>query len=515
MPSIRKAISVLIVLVLFVSFIGLFLIYTTLPGYIEDKARQSLLQNTPFTRIVANVQHVGLYGFKIDHIEAGDAGHQTLSIESIDIRYSPTGLFQKRIKGIDVTGLTFFLELHDGLLSIPGLDSASQEKNESQPAAEINIPVDLQELQVKEGILHITVDREQVLIPFNLTLKQENSGRQSLYKSLLQLYPDSEQVTFTADIDLNDNQGLVKLSSKILPLEKLAPFLRTLPDLKMAGQATMNGFSEIKLQPTEAISASIEIGLQPFTLTFNDIKVELPKESADREPIKLTIDYQKKKLQYQAVDIPLAAPIKAFFDVNGALELSEEQLSGVGGFKVTVKKIPSLTIQEHIQLYGDVTYGYNRSSGNWNFNLAKSESSPAEIIKAQYQNVFIETGTPDYIVSGKGVADSGNVSFSAANQQISVVQDGIKGNGSIALDGNLQFDANGLQGQIQAELQNGRLDFTENNYAIEDIALSVHLPALPQIRTDASHLRFSKASFGDLSITDGRVTWQLDSMGRR
>jgi hypothetical protein len=512
MPSIRKAISALIILLLSVSLIGLILIYSWLPGYIEDKARQFLLQNTPFTRIDANIRHVGLYGKKIDHIEAGDVSHLTLSINSIYISYSPTGLLKKRIKRIDVAGLTFFLELNDGVFNIPGLDNAVLEKKESQPPAEINIPVDIQELQVNEGMLHLTVDKEQMLIPFNLTLKKEDSGRPSFYKSLLQLYPGSEQVTFAADIDLNDNQGLVNLSSKILPLEKFAPFLKTLPDLKVAGKATINGSSDIKLQPTEVISAGIEIGLQPFSLTINDMKVETPKENADRKPIKLTIDYTKKRLQYLTEEIPMAAPIKAIFDTKGELAISEEQLSGVGDFKVTVKEIPSVTIQEHVQLYGDVTYRYNRSTGNWHFNLAKSASSPAEIIKAQFQDVFIETGAPDYNIFGKGVADSGNISFSAANQQITIIQDGVKGSGNIALDGTLQFDANGLQGQVQAELQNGRLDFTENKYVIEDITLSVHLPALPHIGTDAGQvLRFSKASFGDFSITDGRVIWQLES----
>jgi len=215
----------------------------------------------------------------------------------------------------------------------------------------------------------------------------------------------------------------------------------------------MNGISEIRLQPAEVISAGIEIGMQPFNLTFNNIKVTSPKESADRKPIKISIDYQKKKLKYQAKYIPLTAPIEAIFDISGALDLSEEQLSGTGDFKVEVKRVPSLTIQKHIQLYVNVAYQYDQSSGKWNFNLEKNALSPTTNIRAQYQNLFIETEVPEYVVSGLGVAESGSVTFSAANQQISVVQDDIKGNGSITLDGTLNFKANELKGRIQAELQ--------------------------------------------------------------
>ncbi|MBE9520365.1 MAG: hypothetical protein IME97_04480, partial [Proteobacteria bacterium] len=355
MSSIRKTISVLFILVLSVSALGLIYIYNKLPTYIEDRARQVLLQKTPFTRFDANVRHAGLYGLKIDNIEAGDARHPTLSIDSIDIKYTPTDLLKKRIKGIDVTGLTFFLELHDGHLSIPGLDSLALEGGKTQTSTEINMPVDLQELQVKEGMLHLTVDSEKMLIPFNLTLKQESFGRPSFYKTLLQLYPGSEQVTFAADIDLADNQGLVKLSSKILPLEKLAPFIRTLPGLMMAGQASMNGVSEIKLQPTEAVSAGIEIVLQPFTLTFNDIQVESPLDIQDSKPIKLIINYNKEKLQYKIDDISLTKPIGAIFNASGALALSENQFAGAGEFTVAVKDIPSFTIKESVRLSNDLT----------------------------------------------------------------------------------------------------------------------------------------------------------------
>ena len=102
MPPNRKAIPLLLILGLSVSAVGIIFFYSYLPGLIEHKTRQVLLQNTPFTRFNANVRHAGFYGIKVVDLEAGDKQNSTLSAGSININYSPTGLIQKRINGVDI-----------------------------------------------------------------------------------------------------------------------------------------------------------------------------------------------------------------------------------------------------------------------------------------------------------------------------------------------------------------------------------------------------------------------------
>lgn len=510
MPSYRKTISLLLVLIFCLSVTGLIAGYLLLPSIIEKKIQEKVLLNTPVTDFKLAVEKAGLYGLYIADIEAGYTGDTTLSIGSVDIRFSPLNLFERKIKRIVIDELTLFLEFNDGRLSLSGLQNAVSTKTKG-PARETIIPVELQELQIKKSILQITVDGEHVSIPFSLTARPGKNAQTS-FAAKLQLYPGPEQVTLGADIDLSRKHGNFTISSQGLALEGLAPFIRKITGMDFSGQAVLNGTSEIRLQPVEIVSAGIEISLQPFALTLNEIRVESTSETPKSLPVKLAFDYLNGEIRYLAENIVLTAPAAASLDSSGSLALSEVQLTGDSQFSLAVHQLPSLEIKDHLQLFANVSYIYDRSTGNWHFSLVKNPLSPAEKLRAQYQDALFEIDKPDYKISGKGVDASGNISFSAILPQISIAQNDLQGNGNLLLEGKLHFDPEELKGEMQADFQEGRFELTKDKYVIEDVALSAHLPALPKFRTGANQeFRFNKATFGQLVFTEGRINWQLES----
>ena len=87
-------------------------------------------------------------------------------------------------------------------------------------------------------------------------------------------------------------------------------------------------------------------------------------------------------------------------------------------------------------------------------------------------------------------------------------------NGELGLDGNFRFDTNGIKGHIALEIQNGRFEFPEKKYEINNFNLSLLFPALPDLRSaPAQKFFFDKASIGDLVFKQGKVTWKLESTG--
>jgi hypothetical protein len=664
MLSDRKAISRLIILLLLVSAAGLFLLYRYLPELIENKTRQIVLQKTPFSHFNAEVLHAGLNGIEIDHITAGDAQNSVLSIGSVNIRYSPAGLFQRRINAIFINDMALFLDLHSEGLSMLGYEINTLKKKATPAPTKISMPMDLEELQVKNGNLHLTVDGKQLVVPFNLVLKQETSGQQSYYKAILQISPYSEKVTITADIDLAGNTGLVKLRAESFKLEKFADLINAKPDMSVNGLATADAATEIKLQPLEVISAELYIGLQPLNLKFNDVQIEAQKNDSPGKQLQVSIEYKEKNLQYRIDNILLTEPFKGTLYTAGAMDFTDEKMSGTGDFSIAVLNIPALNIIDPIKVSGAAAYGYDRLSQNWHFDIKQSSAAPQQNIKMQYKDALIETGKLDFSVSGKGEGSTGEIAYIAAYPKITALQNDMKGSaglsltgdasisnnnenndkklqaagfihiakgeiqlsnsalavqdikgaipwqwpagkeekkgsisaseikwqgntlgsfgsdiilqdttynmngyytsslleglildisgqagltdgglaaklkmhtdaasfstgklgginpslaktfmkGKLALDGSLQYDGNYLQGEMQADLQDGRLEFTEKKYVIDGIALSVQFPSLPQIRTSpAQNLDFSLASLGNISITDGRIAWQLES----
>jgi hypothetical protein len=61
-------------------------------------------------------------------------------------------------------------------------------------------------------------------------------------------------------------------------------------------------------------------------------------------------------------------------------------------------------------------------------------------------------------------------------------------------------------------MQNGRFEFPEKKYEINNFNLSLLIPALPDLRSaPAQKILFDKASIGDLTFEQGKVIWQLES----
>ena len=85
-------------------------------------------------------------------------------------------------------------------------------------------------------------------------------------------------------------------------------------------------------------------------------------------------------------------------------------------------------------------------------------------------------------------------------------------NGELGLNAKLRFDTNGIKGHIALLMQNGRFEFPEKKYEINNFNLSLLIPALPDLRSaPAQKILFDKASIGDLTFEQGKVIWQLES----
>jgi hypothetical protein len=84
--------------------------------------------------------------------------------------------------------------------------------------------------------------------------------------------------------------------------------------------------------------------------------------------------------------------------------------------------------------------------------------------------------------------------------------------GRIGLESTLHFNSEGIKGNLQARVQQGKFEMPEKKYLIENIDLSLLLPVLPDLRSaPAQKILFAKAALGDIVFEDGKIIWQLES----
>ena len=670
MPADRKPKSLLLILVLCVSAAGLIFGYLLLPNLIEKKARQSLLESTPFSSIDVAVRHVGLFGTEFGNIVVGDAQKNGLAVGSISVIYSPASLIQKRIKHIDINGLTIFLESKNGRISMPGIDIPDLPAKQKAAPATIEMGLDLEQLKISNGILNLDVDGYLVLIPFDLLLTQTDPDHKEIYSATLQAYPRGEKITVSADLNLSENRCLVKIVAESLQLDKFADLFNKVSVRAITGRATIDGQAEINLLPMELVSARIKADLQPFAVDFGSIRIGSPKNDAGSQPLQFTLTVNGRKLLYALQNVSISGPARVTIDSSGTMEMPDGKVHGKGAFSVSISDIPSAANQDVVHITGKANYTYNPPTGEWHIEVTPDKESPARSldkkIKLQYRGNIIQSAYPDFKVSGQGMNNTGAVSFTASLPRVTFRQDSVavtldlflngdvkmlpgeageegqfkasgflelkngkmqdkksavsvqningkipwqwppsststkgsiavskmywqkndlgnfKGditlketnyfldssytsnlfeglalnisgqaglsdtgfaadlqiqtqagsfasvnlgkinpslkdsylNGKLAIDGSMSLDNNGLQGQMLLNMQDGTLEFTEKEYVIDGIGLTVQLPFLPELRTGPTQqLRFNKASFGNISIHQGRVAWQLEPSG--
>ena len=89
---------------------------------------------------------------------------------------------------------------------------------------------------------------------------------------------------------------------------------------------------------------------------------------------------------------------------------------------------------------------------------------------------------------------------------------GISIDGSLTLQGNWSYDRRGGHGSLQGKLYDGRLQMGDKQNSIDELLIDLSAFDLADLRSaPMQQLRFEKARFGGVGITEGRVGFQIES----
>jgi hypothetical protein len=84
--------------------------------------------------------------------------------------------------------------------------------------------------------------------------------------------------------------------------------------------------------------------------------------------------------------------------------------------------------------------------------------------------------------------------------------------GNLALEGDLVFAKNGLNGSLNSDFKQGAIVIPEKKVSIEGIQMALSIPDLPNIRSaPKQQLFFKKAAAGGVEVSSGRIDFQIES----
>ena len=183
MSSKRKiAFSLSILFLLAILFLGLVAgIYLFLPHYLESRFLPQLVAETGISDVAFKVRRVGFLGADLGEVRIGSQPNPALLIRSVQLDYSPSGLYRKKIGRVVLNGLEIYGQLENGKFSLSEIDPAKvlsnlQSRQKEQPVSgQTSPPVLANRLAIHNAALVLRIKDQHYRVPFEIEIVPDNS----------------------------------------------------------------------------------------------------------------------------------------------------------------------------------------------------------------------------------------------------------------------------------------------------------------------------------------------------
>jgi hypothetical protein len=290
-----KIITIIILIFLslvIVSFCIVFMV--VLPAYLEKRLLPDLVQQAGIEGFAWNVRRIGITGADFGAVRIGDKSQSPISISSIQINYSLSGLIRRHLKSIHICGLSLTFELREGKIFFPGidLDKVLSESNRSdenkfgtigiKPA----LPVSFDRIVIEHAVITATLNQRVLRLPLNLTIVPLNEDYNRLKCEII-LYPFQSSIHAEVRFDLDSGNLKIFSDAQNLRLENYLSFLTPEKNLQVKGDMGFTAYIEINLESFEISTVNILVESEDFLFLSENLKLEKSKENDEAFTFKI------------------------------------------------------------------------------------------------------------------------------------------------------------------------------------------------------------------------------------
>lgn len=326
----KRAIKISIIIFSAILIIGLGLIscfYLFVPGYVEKDILPPLLKKSGIELSSVNVRNIGFWGAEISDVKIGpdDGGIQ---VDSIRLDYSPSGLFNRHINRILISGISINAGYENNKLTITGLDEILNKKESSKEESETAAPVTIGEIKIVNSTLDLDYESNNFRIPFDISAT-------SFDKDLLPhnfnatIYPDGNKITVSGIWE----NSIIKLAVKSdeITLGLYEKILRDMIPVNLKGQSSIDFAATLSIDPFTIKDISASFKLDKTTITYSGVVLKNPSAPLmDYKPISINID--SKDAQYLNFKIsPVIvnnSGLSILSQLAGSLDIGKDILKG-------------------------------------------------------------------------------------------------------------------------------------------------------------------------------------------
>jgi hypothetical protein len=351
-----------------------------LPLYVEHRFLPQILQQAGVRQYTLSVRRLGFSGLDLGQVTLGDAEQPWLSVGSIQVDYSLSGIVAREINAIVVNGLQLQAAVQDGGIILPGLESDGHSDSSLPVDQSLELPVKIGRMDVRNAYLTITYEGKRLSVPFALRILRKKAGG---YDCLLQLRPRGQEIQVAAETELTDNHVHVRLAADSLHLGVFSDLIETVVPLSIKGTAVIQGTAAAQLLPLQLISVDADCKLYGGRVNAGSIRSRNGTGDDQQEiPLRLRISGDQTKMRTVLTGLEVEAPFPVRIPaVEGTISYSAAGVDLQGNVQLELANeglTPELTqkTRSPVRVTADYSGHYTPATHDWRLTVPITENRP-------------------------------------------------------------------------------------------------------------------------------------------
>ena len=452
--TITVSVLLFLVLVLFSIMAG---IYFYLPHHLESRVIPNLIADAGIPELTIKVRNIGLFGADLGALRIGPDQNPALVIQSVQVDYSPQGLYRQRIDKITLSGIELYGGMANGQLKLRGVDiekiiTDTQRQDESTPVSNDTTPlISLGRLAIRNSRINIEYNDQYYRVPFELDIVPRDPEF-NLLDGVARLYPRGEKITARVDLNRSQRKAALHIESENLDLDRFADITSRVADIMMTGEMTLEARANVLWAPLRLSAVNVSLMLRHGKIMAGALKFQNAIVAKSREtPFRVDL-VQKNDNEWKITSnrISMVAPTPLTLSgFDGTIIRKTGTFASTGNFTAALQpstqtglnSLP-LKIQDPLLLQGQYWAQYHQS-GNWQCEIS---DNPSEAGSAQKVRLFIEpykitSSIPQFKLSAKAASQVIDATYilkvpgvriASVNEAIQLPQLSLKGTAQIA-----------------------------------------------------------------------------------
>ena len=320
-------------------------LYFYLPYYLESKIVPQLEKETGLSDLAIDIRTIGILSSDLGVLQVGPKENPGLIVRSVQIDYSPAGLYQKKINKVMVSGVEVHCEYKNGEFRLRGIDlknvikkwrsRQSEESGTQSPSPQFSF----KNLTIRNGTVNLDIDDILYRVPFEIDILAKQNTFENVTANA-RIFFRGHQIRVVADVNLPEQKTFLKISAPAIKMSRFSDLIQLIEGLFVSGRADLSATAELQLAPLQLSAAQAELILNDSDIRYKTFEFRhLGDKPKQKLPFHVKIErIDHTKWQVNASKIEAVSPFPMRLDkITATIEQAQEGFKSTGNLKLLVE----------------------------------------------------------------------------------------------------------------------------------------------------------------------------------